>query len=185
MSPRWSEMEEDERTELRLHLAVDLAADELAFAPAPADTARRPRFDEIHAAALNPAEAMDEFLTAALTGDIETRATFETLVREAALCWFPAAAAAADGEGLEGRAEDGFSIQILPSSAEGDQVYVLIRCAEGRDARPSALVVFPAKGAPVRAVLPEDIDGVYQLVEHGDSPLVRAIRDPASRLALA
>ena len=83
------------------------------------------------------------------------------------------------------RAEDGFSVQILPSSAEGDQVYVLIHCAEGRDAKPSALVVFPAKGAPVRAVLPEDIDGVYQLVERRDSPLVRAIRDPASRLALA
>lgn len=185
MSPRWSEMTEDEHTELRLRLAVDLAADELASAPAPADTARRPRFDEIHAAALNPAEAMDESLAAVLTADAETRATFEALVREAALCWFPAAAAAADGEGLDMRAEDGFSVQILPSSADGDQVYVLIHCAEGRDAKPSALVVFPAKGAPVRAVLPEDIDGVYQLVERRDSPLVRAIRDPASRLALA
>ena len=185
MSRRWSEMTEEKRTELRLHLAVDLAADELASAPAPADTARRPRFDEIHAAALNPAEAMDESLTAALTADAEARETFEALLRDAALCWFPAAAAAADGEGLDMRAEDGFSVQILPSSAEGDQVYLLIRCAEGRDSKPSALIVFPAKGAPVRAVLPEDIDGVYQLVEHRDSLLVRAIRDPASRLALA
>ena len=32
MSPRWSEMTEDEHTELRLRLAVDLAADELASA---------------------------------------------------------------------------------------------------------------------------------------------------------
>ena len=134
---------------------------------------------------LIPTEAMDEALTAALTADAGLSATFEALVREAALCWFPAAAAAADGEGLDMRAEDGFSVQILPSSAEGDQVYVLIHCAEGRDSKPSALVVFPGEGGPVRAVLPEDIDGVYQLVERRDSPLVRAIRDPASRLALA
>ena len=183
MSPRWSEMTKDERETLRLRLAVDLAVDELASAPAVA--ACKPRFDEIRAAALEPAGAMDESLAAALAVDAEIRATFEALVGEAALCWFPAAAAAADGEGLEVRTEDGFSIEIHPSSAAGDQVYVLIRCAEGRDAKPTALVVFPGEGAPVRAVLPEDIDGVYQLVERRDSPIVRALHDPASRLAIA
>ena len=183
MSPRWSEITEEEREGLRHGLAVDLAADELASAPAVAT--RKPRFDEIRAAALDPAGAMDESLAAALAVDAGIRATFEALVSEAALCWFPAAAAASDGEGLDMRAEDGFSVQVLPSSADGGQVYVLIHCAEGRDAKPSALIVFPGEGTPVRTALPEDIDGVYQLVERRDSPLVRAIRDPASRLALA
>ena len=185
MSPRWSEMEEDERTELRLHLALDLASDELASAPEPADTARRPRFDEIHAAALNPAEAMDESLTAALTGDIEARATFETLVREAALCWFPAAAAAADGEGTR--------------YARGRRVFDSDSPVERRGR--SGLRVDPLRGRPRRQTLGAGrVSGqrrprargaarrhrrVYQLVEHRDSPLVRAIRDPASRLALA
>ena len=185
MSPRWSEMTKVEREKLRLRLAVDLAADELVSTPAPTDTAtRKPRFDEIHAAALDPAGSMDERIVAALAADVGLSATFESLICDAALCWFPVAAAAADDEGIEMRAEDGFSIQILPSSAENAQVYVLIRCAEGRDAQPSALVIFPGEGAPVRTALPEDIDGVYQLLDHFDSPLVRAIRDPGSRLAL-
>ena len=185
MSPKWCEMTEVERETLRLGLAVELAADDLVHAHAPADiVARRPRFDEIHAAVFNPIGTMDEGIEAALAADAGIRATFEALVHDAAICWFPVAAAAADDEGLDMRAEDGFSIEILPSSTESDQVYVLIRCAEGRDIKPSVLVVFPGEGAPVRTALPEDIDGVYQLVEHRDSPVVRSLRDPASRLAL-
>lgn len=185
MSRGWSGMSEVEREQLRLRLALDLAVDELVSVPEDA-TARKPVFNEIRAAALEPARAMDEFLKASLTADSELRATFELLVCDAALCWFPAAAAAAaDGEGLEAREEAGFSVQVHPSSAECDQVYLLIRCAEGRDEKPSALLAFPADGAPVRAALPEDIDGVHQLVERRNSPLVRAIRDPASRLALS
>lgn len=185
MSPRWSEITEVERESLRLRLAMELAVDELVSVPQPPNAiAWRPRFDEIHAAVLDPAEAMDETFEASLATSRQIRETFEFLLRDVALCWFPTAAAAADGAGLDMRAEDGFSIETHPSSAEGDQVYVLIRCAEGRDTKPSALVVFPGEGAPVRTALPEDIDGVYQLVERRDSPLVRAIRDPSSRLAL-
>ena len=63
-------------------------------------------------------------------------------------------------------------------------MYLLIHAVEGIDAKPSVLVAMPPDGPPVRVALPEDIDGVYQLIAREDSALVRAVRDPDSRLAL-
>ena len=186
MNGNWSGMPEARRAALYRRLAVEMAADDLVSADAPPGAApRRPRFDELRAAALDPDAPPSAAVTAALAADGESRRAFEALLRDTAVCWFPAAAAAAAaGDGLDAREGDGFEIRIMPSSADDRQVHVLIRIAEGRDAAPAALVAIPAQGGPVRAALPEDIDGVYHLIELGDSPLVRAIRDPASKLAL-
>ena len=184
MSRYWSAVPKSERETLYRRLALDLAVDEMVPGEAGADAMRPPRFDELYAAALDLDAVPAPSFPARLAVHAGSRRVFESLLRDTAICWFPAAAAAAGGDGLVAREEDGFKISIRPSSADGDQVYILIRLAEGRDVKPVALVAIPADGAPVRAALPEDIDGVYQLIELGDSAIARAIRDPASNLAL-
>ena len=184
MSRLWSAVPESERETLYRRLALDLAVDELVPGEAAA-TARPPRFDELYAAALDPGGVLAPSFAPGLAAHPDSRRAFESLLRDTAICWFPAAAAAAGGDaGLVAREEDGFEISIRPSSADGDQVYILIRLAEGREGKPVALVAIPPSGAPLRAALPEDIDGVYQLIELGGSAIVRAIRDPAAKLAL-
>ena len=184
MSRRWSMIGETERSAMERRFAVDLGADELVSKEAPAALAERPlRFDELYAAAVEPIGSLDEGLSNRLAGNAASRATFEAILRDRALCWFPAAAAASGGD-LDMREEDGFRIWIRPSSGGGDQVYVLVRLAEGRTGMPSALVALPPQGPPAHASLPEAIDGIYQLIERADSALVRAIRDSASKLAL-
>ena len=184
MSRKWSTLSEAERERAERRFAQSLATDALATPDEPPEGVRAPRFDELYAAARDPLTALTGPLAAALAADAGARGKFEALLREGAVCWFPLAAAAADPQGLDVREEEGFRIRVLPSSAGNDQVYVLIQAAEGRAARPTAIVALPPTGLPVCAPLPEDIDGVYQLIEREDSPLVRAIRDPASRVAL-
>ena len=182
MSRRWNAMSEAERAGLRRRFALALAADELA-PPDPPPGTRPPRFDELYAAALDPVSALDASLSDALTDDAAARATFEAVLRDNALCWFPVAAAAAGGAD-DMREEDGFRVWVCPSSVGDGQVYVLVRAAEGRTGKPTELVALPPDGPPEFVALPEDIDGVYQVIAREESVLVRAIRDPASKLAL-
>ena len=184
MSRSWSTLSEAEQERVRRSLALSVAADALAAPEEPPEGVRPPRFDRLYAAARDPLAALTPALAAVLAADDRARAAFEALLREGAACWFPPAAAAAGPAGLDAREEEGCRIWLRPSSAGHDQVYVLIRAAEGRDAKPTAIVAIPPREPPVCAPLPEDIDGVYQLIEREDSPLVRSIRDPASRLAL-
>ena len=182
MSRRWKAIPEAERAALRCRFALTLAADGLA-APDPPPGTRPPRFDELYAAALDPASALDAPLSGALAADVDSRAAFAAVLRDYAVCWFPPAVAAAGG-GLDMREADGFRVWIRPSSADASQVYVLVRAAEGRAGKPTALVALPPDGPPASVALPEDIDGVYQVIVREESALVRAIRDPASKLAL-
>lgn len=184
MSRRWSTFSEPERGRMRRRFALSLAADALAAPDEPPGGFRPPSFDQLYAAARDPSAALTEPLAAALAADSRARAKFEALLRDGSVCWFPLAAAAAGEAGLDAREEAGFRIWIRPSSAGNDQVYVLIRAAQSAVAKPTAVVALPPAGPPVCAPLPDDIDGVYQLIEREDSPLVRAIRDPASKLAL-
>ena len=184
MSPSWSSLPEPVRERMRRRFALSVAADALAAPEEPPSEIRPPRFDELHAAARDPLAALTEPLAAALAADGRARAAFEALLRDGAVCWFPLAAAAAGPGGLDSREEAGFRIRLRPSSAGHDQVYVLIDAGERGDVGPRAIVALPPAGPPVCVALPEDIDGVYQLIELEDSPLVRAIRDPASKLAL-
>ena len=184
MSRRWSMIGEAERAAMARRFTMDLEVEELIAREAPDAPAGRPlRFDELYSAAVDPIGSLDERLSHRLASDAASRATFEAILRDRAYCWFPAAAAASSGD-VDMREEDGFRIWIRPSSAGGDQVYVLLRLAEGRTEAPSALVALPSQGPPANAALPEAIDGVYQLIERADSALVRTIRDSASKLAL-
>ncbi len=185
MSRRWSGIPEAERAAMSRCFAAGLAADELTVQEArPGVPTRPPRFDELYAAAADPPARLAGPLARALASDAGARASFEALLSDLAICWFPVAAAAAGEEDLDTREEAGFKVWIRQSSANMDQVYVLVQVLEGNAGRPSSLVALPPAGEPVCATLPEDIDGVYQLIEDGDSPLVRAIRDSASKLAL-
>lgn len=185
MSLKWSEIPEGERAAMSRRFAAELAADELAAQEAPPGAgARPPRFDELYAAAMDPQAHLAGPLARALASDPDARTAFEALLSDHSPCWFPAAAAAAGGEGLDSREEAGFRVWIRRSSADPDQVYVLIRVAEGSAGRPAALVALPPGSEPVCAALPGDVDGVYQLIEREGSPIVRAVREPASRLAL-
>ena len=182
MSPSWSALTEVERDGAKRRFALALAAEVLTDPEVPPAGSRPPRFDELYAAAADPASALDPRLAASLAADAGRHSAFEDLLRSNAVCWFPAAAAA--GAGLDSREEDGFRVWLRPSSAGAGQIYVLVRLAEGRTAPVSVLVALAPGAPPARAVLPEDIDGIYQLVEPGDSALVRAVRDPAAKLAL-
>lgn len=184
MSRSWSTLSEPERERVRRGFARSVAADALAALEEAPEGVRPPRFDQLYAASRHPLAALTPPLAAALATDGRARAAFEALLREGAACWFPPAAAAAGPADLDAREEEGFRIRLRSSSAGHGQVYVLIRTAEGCGVRPTALVAVPPAGPPVCAPLPEDIDGVYQLIEREGSPLVQTIRDPASRLAL-
>ena len=184
MSRRWSMMNDAERAAMSCCFAAELAADELAAGEARAEEEGRPlRFDELHAAAMDPIAALGESVSARLAACAESRAEFEAVLRDCAICWYPAAAAAAGGE-LDSREGEGFRIWIRPSSAGSDQVYVLIRAEQGRAGTPVSLVALPPDGPHTSTALPEAIDGVYQLIERTDSALVRAIRNSASKFAL-
>ena len=184
MSRSWNALSELERERAGRRFALELAADALAAPEEPPEGDRPPRFEELFAAARDPLVGLTKPLAAALAAHADARASFEALLRERSVCWFPLAAAAAGPEGLAAREEEGFRIWVRPSSAGKKQVYVLIQTAEGLAARPTAIVALPPSGPPACAPLPDDIDGVYQLIEREDSPLVCAIRDPASKLAL-
>lgn len=183
MNGRWNSMSEAERAGLRRRFALALAADELAAPDPPAGT-RPPRFDELYTAALDPVSTLDASLSGFLTADAAARSAFEAVLRDNALCWFPVAAAAGGGSADDVREEGGFRVWIRPSSAGDGQVYVLVRAAEGRAGKPAALVALPPGGPPASVALPGDIDGVHQVIAREDSALVRAIRDPAAKLAL-
>ncbi len=131
-----------------------------------------------------PPSTTCEDVAGALAAAPGLRAEFEALLEAHAVCWFPVAAAAAGEEGPGRREAGGFRIHVRPSAAGAGQVYVLIRVEDGRDAKPAAFGALPPDGPSLRVPLPEAIEGVYQLIEQEDSALVRAIRDPASKLAL-
>ena len=188
MNSKWSAISPARRDAMRRRFAILFAADLLAEPHAPPvrpETDTRPlRFDELYEAASNPSAPIAGRVAGALATDPDLRTEFEALLDAHAVCWFPVAAAAAGKEGLGRREADGFRIHVRSSAAGAGQVYVLIRVEDGRDAKPAALVALPPDGPALRVPLPEAIEGVYQLIEQEDSALVRAIRDPASKLAL-
>lgn len=185
MSRKWNEIPEAEKQVMRHRFDVLLTADLLVDSEDPPREDTRPvLFDEIYRIATDPAASIDGRISNALETDAALKVDFEALLESTAICWFPVAAAAGGLDGLTEREEDGFQIRLRPTSAGDDQVYVLIRLKEGWDRPPTALAVLPPDGAPARVLLPEEIDGVYQLVEATDSVLVKAIGDPKSKLAL-
>jgi hypothetical protein len=185
MSRKWNEIPDVEKQEMSHLFDVRLTADLLIDPEEPPQVENRPvRFDEIYEIAIDPKATIDGRISRALETDARLKRDFEALLESTAICWFPVAAAAAGVDGLDEREEDGFGLRIRTSSAGDDQVYVMIRLKEGWDIPPTALVALPLDQAPVRVPLPEEIDGVYQLIEAVDSAIVKAIRDPKSRLAL-
>ena len=144
MSRSWSILSERQRERMRHRFALNLAADALVAPEEPPEGIRPARFDQLYAAARDPLTGLTEPVVAALSADDRGRAAYEALLRDGAVCWFPPAAAAAGPAGLDAREEAGFRIWLRPSSAGHDQVYVLIRAAEGlavkthRHRRPAA-----------------------------------------------
>lgn len=185
MSRKWNEIPDVEKQQMRDRFDVLLTADLLIEPDEPLQAEERPvRFDEIYRIATDPMALIDPRISEALETDARLKQDFEGLLETASICFFPVAAAAAGTDGLVEREEDGFRLRVRASSAGDDQVYVTIRLKEGWDRLPTAFVALPQGHAPVRVPLPEDIDGVYQLIEAADSTIVEAIRDPKSRLAL-
>ena len=185
MSKNWLEISVEEKQSMRQRFDLLHAADMLADTEELRDQEERPvRFDEIYSVATDPNAVIDSRISTALSTNASLKLDFEALLELNAICWFPVAVAAAGVDALEEREENGFSIRIRRTRAADDQVYVLIRLKEGWEELPKALVAIPNDGSPVRLTLPEEIDGVYQLIEAANSLLVAAIGDPKSRLAL-
>jgi len=194
MSMKWSELSEEARAEIGRDLDAALTADLLSEPAAPAaaeasysavdEVAPRVRFHDLYAALNGPESRMPPRIARGLLVDRRLRADFDALVRATALTTAPAAAAAAGVGQLDGREEADFSLRLTPSRADGTQIYVTLRPKTAFDRPPGFLLAMPADGAPIKAALPEEIDGVYQLLLEEGDPLISALRDPKTEIAI-
>jgi hypothetical protein len=179
MSASWSALGVEGQRFAARHFAEREAADELLVMSEP--QTRRPTFTDLYAWATDPEHAFGSAEREALLRDPVLRRSFTLLVGRLASLRVPAAAAASSGR-LDARSGQGVSVRLVPSRADPKQVYVLLEIE--RDVQASLLLVL-RDGVPVaRLALPETPDGHLQVIEANDSPLVGALRDPATELVL-
>jgi hypothetical protein len=119
----------------------------------------------------------------ALAADPRLRLDLDRLLRRTANWHGPRASAASSGQ-LEMRTGDGFQIQMKPSRASPDQVYVLIALTGTLGRTPTTLVIRSAAGEYVKWPLPRAQSGVIQVLTEEASDALRLLRDPKSELYL-
>jgi hypothetical protein len=94
-----------------------------------------------------------------------------------------AAAAAAASTQLSDRDGMGWRIQLKPSKAKPEQTYLVFEWSDLALPPPRTLYVYGAdESAPLSCELGEAHEGKIQKVLVEDSDLVRALRDPASKV---
>jgi len=94
-----------------------------------------------------------------------------------------AAAAAAASTQLSNRDGMGWRIQLKPSKAKPDQTYLVFEWSNLTKAPPRILYVYGADDSlPLSCELGEAHEGKIQKILVEDSELVRALRDPASKV---
>ncbi|HTO82284.1 MAG TPA: hypothetical protein VMQ73_08615 [Methylomirabilota bacterium] len=119
----------------------------------------------------------------ALGADARLRLDLDRLVQRTASWHGPRASAASSGQ-LDMRVGDGFQIQMKPSRAAADQVYVLIALTGALGRTPTTLVIRSAAGEYVKWPLPRPQSGVIQVLTDEASDALRLLRDPKSELYL-
>ena len=140
-------------------------------------------FSRLFGYADDPNPAPDPELERALALDPGLRADFRRLVERIARHHVPRLAAAAGGE-IARRDGDGCRIRLESSLAEPDQTYVIIELTDRGAPAPARLFVVDAEDHCSAFALPPSRDGVIQMLEDGESPIVRGLRDVQTEVFL-
>lgn len=144
-------------------------------APA-AGAARRAGHAELYAYATRPERGMDESLRRALDESPALRRDLERMLDRAALYHFPRVAAASTGAVTE-REGEGFKIRFRESKAAAGQTYVIIEIEDPASATPRSLFLCGTDRHYGKIELPEEQDGVIQLLLDSGSDELMALRD--------
>ena len=140
-------------------------------------------FSRLFGYADNPDPARDPELEESLARDPALRADFRRLLERIARLHVPRLAAAAGGE-VTRRDGDGCRIRLESSLAEPDQTYVIIELTDPDAPTPTRLFVVDAEDQCSAFALPPSRGGVIQMLEDGESALVRGLRDVETEVFL-
>lgn len=111
------------------------------------------------------------------------RPAVRRLLRDRARFRGPMVAAASSGA-VRARGGEGFSLTLVESQVEPDQVYVVIEMQDGQETPPAVLVVVRPDGRAATVELPDFVGTRCRLIEYRDSELVAALGDKNAELYL-
>ena len=141
-----------------------------------AGTQRRVGHADLYAYATHSGRGMDESLRRALAESPMLRRDLERIIDRQSLYHFPRVAAASSGAVTE-REGDGFRIRFRESKAAKGQTYVIIEIDEPANGTPRSLFMCGADRHYGKIELPEEQDGVIQLLLDNSSADLKALRD--------
>lgn len=182
MTATWTSLSPRRRDLVREAAGVFLVLDAAASPGRPADRPVTSR--DLHRWLQEAGSALPPpHIRRALAADPRLRLDLDRLLQRMADWHGPRASAASSGQ-LETRAGDGFRIQMKPSRASSDQVYVLIALTGTLARTPTTLVIRSAAGDYIKWPLPRPQSGVIQVLTEETSDALRLLRDPKSELYL-
>jgi len=167
-----------------LALGDALRADPAALQPPAAARPPMPGMARLYDVATRPELPIDPEFRRALAHYPKLRQAFDGLVRRHAVLHLPRAAAAKT-ERVTARVAPGLSIELRPSRAAPDQVFVVIALAPSDADSPRALFVRRADGDYLKHGLPPLQDNGFQLLLDRDDPLVDALGEEDAEVFLA
>ena len=139
-------------------------------------TERRVGHADLYAYATRPERGMDETLRHALDTDPALRRDLDRMIDRQAIYHFPRVAAASSGAVKE-REGEGFKIRFRESKAAEGQTYVIIEIEDPASAAPRSLFLCGTDKHYGKIELPDEQDGVIQLLLDNDSEALMALRD--------
>ena len=139
-------------------------------------------FSDLYAFANNPDLPLSNEAALAMLRDPRLAADFARLLTKLSPYQAERQAAASTG-GVEHWEGAGFTLDIRTSRAESSQVYIVVRLGDSTT-RPRSLFVSRADSAFFKEMLPEAPGDTYQLLLDADTDIVRALRDPGSKVFL-
>lgn len=138
---------------------------------------------EIHAYINRAHPGIDEKVQRAIRFNARIRHLYHQALRTRAVAYLPVRAAAA-GDGAKVRRTADAEIEIKPSEARPNRVYVIIRLRDPGQRPQSLNVVVPADHPRMETfdaippiALPDPVDSGYQLVCQAGEPLLEALMD--------
>lgn len=154
------------------------AADALLALARPPEQAPSVAFARLRTYAADPGADADPDLERAIEHDPRLGRDYRRLIERQALARIERVRAASTGEAARIRRFPGGTLELVPSSADPGQIYLVIEWRT--DGLPRCLSVFPAAGSHLRRPLPAPRGRVIQVLldqtEPTDAHLIEAIR---------
>ncbi len=120
----------------------------------------------------------------ALHHDPALRVEFRHILAGTAATRFRAAVAAATGTEILQREAEGCRIRLEQSVAVPTQYFVIIEFTETEASTPERLFIVDSEDRCAFFSLPQARDGIIQLLEESDSPIVTGLRDATTEVFL-